>query len=325
MATTDAIATSTTDKVYSGKDFIANLNKKPATEKLTAKFTESGTSATNADTLTASRSSNKLFTDKNKMGKDDFLLLLTTQLKYQDPMDPMKNEDYVAQLAQFSSLEATNNMATALTGMDDSFHKSLTVQTESSDALKNSANAIATSLSSNSTTQLAMNNALTASLIGKDVRVNVDKVAMTTDAKGVMNPKRLFFETDTPANEVNVKVYDANDKLVRTMSAESISSQYGFEPYGAQSVVFDGRDDAGEQLASGLYTLKIDAKLDAKSVGSKLFEQGTVGGIDYTATGVNLQIKSKDYDNSSVLTGDKFYSTTLPISSIVAVREHTAG
>jgi len=51
------------------------------------------------------------------MGKSDFLTLFTAQLKNQDPTDPVKNEAFVAQLAQFSQLEATTNMANALTQM----------------------------------------------------------------------------------------------------------------------------------------------------------------------------------------------------------------
>lgn len=51
------------------------------------------------------------------MGKSDFLKLFTTQLKNQDPTDPVKNEAFVAQMAQFSQLEATTNMSTALTQM----------------------------------------------------------------------------------------------------------------------------------------------------------------------------------------------------------------
>jgi flagellar basal-body rod modification protein FlgD len=37
--------------------------------------------------------------------KDAFLQLLVAQLKNQDPMEPVKNEDFLAQLASFSSLE----------------------------------------------------------------------------------------------------------------------------------------------------------------------------------------------------------------------------
>lgn len=45
------------------------------------------------------------------MGKDDFLRLLTVQLRYQDPTDPIKDQDFIAQLAQFSALEQTQNLA----------------------------------------------------------------------------------------------------------------------------------------------------------------------------------------------------------------------
>ncbi len=44
------------------------------------------------------------------MGKQDFLTLFTAQLKSQNPLDPVKNEAFVAQLAQFSQLEALTNM-----------------------------------------------------------------------------------------------------------------------------------------------------------------------------------------------------------------------
>jgi flagellar basal-body rod modification protein FlgD len=50
----------------------------------------------------------------NAMDQKAFLTLFTTQLKNQNPLDPMKNENFVAQLAQFSQLEATTNMATTL-------------------------------------------------------------------------------------------------------------------------------------------------------------------------------------------------------------------
>jgi flagellar basal-body rod modification protein FlgD len=42
---------------------------------------------------------------EEELGKDEFLQLLITQLQNQDPLDPVKNEDYIAQLATFSSLE----------------------------------------------------------------------------------------------------------------------------------------------------------------------------------------------------------------------------
>lgn len=46
----------------------------------------------------------------SKLDKDDFLMLLVTQMKYQDPLEPESNTEYVAQLAQFSSLEQMENL-----------------------------------------------------------------------------------------------------------------------------------------------------------------------------------------------------------------------
>lgn len=48
------------------------------------------------------------------LGQEDFLLLLTTQLKAQDPLSPMDNSAFVAQLAQFATVSGVTALGTGI-------------------------------------------------------------------------------------------------------------------------------------------------------------------------------------------------------------------
>lgn len=71
----------------------------------TPETTTTPTGATTPSTLTP---------PGGNLGKDDFLRLLTTQLQHQDPMNPQDDMAFIGQMAQFSALEQTTNMAQAL-------------------------------------------------------------------------------------------------------------------------------------------------------------------------------------------------------------------
>lgn len=83
---------------------------------------------TNGEVQNSTAASNSTSTSTSKsnstLDKEAFLQLLVTQMKYQDPLEPTSNTEYIAQLATFSQLEATQNlqstqtqnMATSLAG-----------------------------------------------------------------------------------------------------------------------------------------------------------------------------------------------------------------
>ncbi|WP_163101510.1 flagellar hook assembly protein FlgD [Peribacillus alkalitolerans] len=64
--------------------------------------------------LLTSYQQDKRKTGSDVLGKDDFLKILMTQLQNQDPMNPMQDKDFVAQMATFSSLEQITNMGKSI-------------------------------------------------------------------------------------------------------------------------------------------------------------------------------------------------------------------
>lgn len=62
----------------------------------------------------ASGNTNTASKSDNTLGKDEFLKILIAQLKNQDPMNPMKDQEFIAQMAQFSSVEQLSNMASEM-------------------------------------------------------------------------------------------------------------------------------------------------------------------------------------------------------------------
>ena len=60
---------------------------------------------------------------ETKLGQDAFMKLLTTQLANQDPLKPQDNGEFIAQLAQFSSLEKLTSIETSMKELSAAFAK----------------------------------------------------------------------------------------------------------------------------------------------------------------------------------------------------------
>lgn len=88
-----------------------------------------------ADTSTSSISDSTTKTSSSSsLDKDAFLQLLVAQMKYQDPLEPTSNTEYIAQLATFSQLEATQNLESSIesTQASDLVGKAVIMKTTSS-------------------------------------------------------------------------------------------------------------------------------------------------------------------------------------------------
>lgn len=70
-----------------------------------------------ASTSSSTASSTTTDSSTSSLGMDSFLQLLVTQLQYQDPLDPMDDKDFVAELATFSSLEQLTEINSGIEGL----------------------------------------------------------------------------------------------------------------------------------------------------------------------------------------------------------------
>lgn len=161
-------------------------------------------------------------TGSNRLGKDEFLKLLTAQLQNQDPLSPTDNQQFIAQLAQFSSVEQAEGTNTRLDSL-------LMAQS-----------------SSNQTT--------TATFIGKDVVFKSDKVGLT-DTGAVM-----MAELSNSAKKITATISDSTGKVVRNLTFDDVSagslqlpwnglSDAGTQlPKGTYSVKFEATDVQGNSV-----------------------------------------------------------------------------
>ena len=140
-------------------------------------------------------------TSDNELGQGDFLTLLVTQLNNQDPTDPVKNEDFVAQLAQFSTVS----------GIEE---------------LNSSFSELSQTLSQNQTLQAA-------TLVGNNVLVPAD-TAELSEGQGIHGG----FSLDSSATQVKVEIYSASGEVVRTLDLQSLSA--GLQEFDWDGLTEDG-------------------------------------------------------------------------------------
>lgn len=66
------------------------------------------------ETTASANSNSKTVKNNSSLDKEAFLQLLVAQMKYQDPLEPTSNTEYIAQLATFSELEEMQNLSSSM-------------------------------------------------------------------------------------------------------------------------------------------------------------------------------------------------------------------
>jgi len=153
------------------------------------------------------------------LGKSDFLNLLVTQLQNQNPLEPMQDQEFIAQLAQFSQLEQLENMSRSLdTNSEVDYIMSQTIA-----------------------------NTMAVTLIGKTV------VAEGADFN--LKPGEdvgLSYNLGAEAETVTINVFDESGSLVRTVHLNDIAK-------GNNTYIWDGRNSSGTALSPGEYSYEVHA------------------------------------------------------------------
>lgn len=204
--------------------------------------------------------------NKGAMGKDDFLRLLTNQLRFQDPMNPMKGADFAAQLAQFSSVEQLSNISASLEY----------------------------SINANYVLTQAINNGLSAGFVGKEVRASGDTFTLAEAGDGLRSAK-LGYSLGSSASSVTVKIKNERGEVVRTMQLSGTSK-------GDNSFTWDGLDDGGVDVPGGKYTFSIEAKDSAnKNIDASTFFFGRVSSVRFTTEGTKFVINGQEVFLGNIL------------------------
>lgn len=155
-----------------------------------------------------SSSSSSSSSSTDSLDKDDFLQLLVTQLEHQDPLNPLDDKEFIAQLAQFSSLEQMQNIASSL----DTLNKTVSNQ----DALS------------------------AANYLGKSVVASGNTITKLSEG---ITP--IYFTLGDDAASVTVNVYDQNGNIVQSSILSSM--QAGEYTYAWDGLDYDGNTASNGQ------------------------------------------------------------------------------
>ncbi len=158
------------------------------------------------------------------LDKDSFMLLLVTQFKNQDPLNPMDDKEFISQMAQFSSLEQMMNM-----------NESMEKQTE----------AINNQQMINATSYIGKLVSVTGNTIGKITTGTGD------DKQTTISTFRYAFGDDVVKGTLTVKDANGNTVYSEDLAGKQAGTTFEFN--------WNGKNGAGQDMADGVYQIGLAA------------------------------------------------------------------
>lgn len=188
--------------------------------------------------------------------------MLMTQMKFQDPMSPMSNEQFASQMAQFSSLQELQSIGASLQQ----------------------------SIQANLLMSQSFNNTMASSLIGKFITAENDQVQMSGSSS-----VHLDYRLSGAATSINVDIRDKDGVIVRTLKVNP-------QEAGDRSISWDGMDADGQRVPDGAYTFAVQATdANGATVTATTFVQGIVDSVRYEDGNVLLRVGDRDIQLSQVM------------------------
>ncbi len=172
------------------------------------------------------RAANEARAKDTELNQEDFLTLMITQLKHQDPFKPMDPSQYVGQLAQFSSVSGLADMKKSLTALTDSLR--------GNQVLDGSA------------------------IIGRTVMATGNEIYLPPATEGQERGPQGLVDVPAGTGSVQLVVRDATGALVRT---EALDNTRGLQPF-----AWDGKKDGGAPADEGHYRIEVIASVGGKNV-----------------------------------------------------------
>lgn len=189
----------------------------------------------------------------NIVGKDEFLKLLTFQMKNQNPLKPYDNQEFAAQLAQFSQLEQLIDI------------RSLLEETANINSLLSE----------------TMANSALPGMLGKNAKALTNEFTYDGDSS-----VKLGFGISSAAKSGTLTIKDEAGYVVRQIELDG--SNLGT---GNHQINWDGKDSDGNQLGSGKYKFDVTVyDANGSSYTADTFIEGKVEAVRFKGEGTMLVI-----------------------------------